>query len=144
MALEAFLWMKINQLRLLIHLIFPIWLNQQQQDKDETYKNYKELLLFHGHLSALLPYLIRKEKEGSYQAGKDHLLVNSKGESYISYADYAIAVLDEIENPKHLNERFTVVGKQNKYLKKKKIKNAISVNANGILLSGYRIAERST
>ncbi|OIK16692.1 hypothetical protein BIV60_03465 [Bacillus sp. MUM 116] len=50
------------------------------------------------------------KRTGSYQSGKDHLLVNSKGESYISYADYAIAVLDEIENPQHINERFTVVG----------------------------------
>ncbi|GIO70369.1 NAD(P)-dependent oxidoreductase [Paenibacillus sp. JTLBN-2024] len=49
------------------------------------------------------------KRTGSYKTGKDHLLVNSKGESYISYADYAIAVLDEIENPKHINERFTVV-----------------------------------
>ncbi len=50
------------------------------------------------------------KRTGTYQSGKDHLLVNSKGESYISYADYAIAVVDEIENPKHVNERFTVVG----------------------------------
>ncbi|SER63146.1 hypothetical protein SAMN04487944_10774 [Gracilibacillus ureilyticus] len=50
------------------------------------------------------------KRTGSYQSGKDNLLVNSKGESYISYADYAIAVLDEIENPQHINERFTVVG----------------------------------
>ncbi|MBS4175074.1 NAD(P)-dependent oxidoreductase [Bacillus sp. FJAT-49736] len=50
------------------------------------------------------------KRTGSYQSGKDQLLVNSKGESYISYADYAIAVLDEIENPQHINERFTVVG----------------------------------
>ena len=50
------------------------------------------------------------KRTGSYQSGKDHLLVNSKGESYISYADYAIAVVDEIENPQHINERFTVVG----------------------------------
>jgi uncharacterized protein len=50
------------------------------------------------------------KRTGSYQSGKDHLLVNTKGESYISYADFAIAVIDEIENPKHLNERFTVVG----------------------------------
>ncbi|ASN06418.1 NAD(P)-dependent oxidoreductase [Virgibacillus necropolis] len=52
-------------------------------------------------------------KTSSYQAGKDNLLMNSKGESYISYADYAIAVLDEIENPQHINERFTVVAEQN-------------------------------
>lgn len=50
------------------------------------------------------------KRTGSYQAGKDQLLVNSKGESYISYADYAIAVLDEVEKPAHLNQRFTVVG----------------------------------
>ncbi|MFD1413417.1 NAD(P)-dependent oxidoreductase [Oceanobacillus jeddahense] len=48
-------------------------------------------------------------KTGIYQTGKDHLLENSKGESYLSYADCAIAVLDEIENPKHINERYTVV-----------------------------------
>lgn len=50
------------------------------------------------------------KKTGSYQAGQDNLLVNAKGESYISYADFAIAIVDEIENPKHVNERFTVVG----------------------------------
>ncbi|WHX98687.1 NAD(P)-dependent oxidoreductase [Neobacillus sp. DY30] len=50
------------------------------------------------------------KRTGSYQSGKDHLLVNSKGDSYISYADFAIAVMDEVENPKHINERFTVVG----------------------------------
>ena len=49
------------------------------------------------------------KRTGTYSAGKDNLLVNSKGDSYISYADYAVAVLDEIENPKHINERFTVV-----------------------------------
>ncbi|MFJ5760585.1 NAD(P)-dependent oxidoreductase [Neobacillus sp. NPDC093182] len=52
------------------------------------------------------------KRTGSYQSGKDHLLVNSTGESYISYADFAIAVVDEIENPNHLNERFTVVGEK--------------------------------
>lgn len=48
-------------------------------------------------------------RTGFYQTGKDRLLVNSKGESYVSYEDYAVAVVDEIENPKHINERFTVV-----------------------------------
>ena len=52
------------------------------------------------------------KRTGSYTAGKDHLLVNSKGESYISYADYAIAVVDEIENANHKNERFTVGGEK--------------------------------
>ncbi|MEC0240624.1 NAD(P)-dependent oxidoreductase [Paenibacillus dokdonensis] len=47
---------------------------------------------------------------GSYKVGKDHVILNSNGQSYVSYADYAIAVLDEIENPQHINERFTLVG----------------------------------
>lgn len=50
------------------------------------------------------------KRTGSYKKGGDLLTLNSKGESYISYADYAIAVLDEIENPQHKNERFSVVG----------------------------------
>ncbi|PZD96556.1 NAD(P)-dependent oxidoreductase [Paenibacillus sambharensis] len=49
------------------------------------------------------------KRTGTYQKGGEKLLFNSKGESYISYADYAIAVLDEIENPLHINARFTVV-----------------------------------
>ena len=48
-------------------------------------------------------------RTGRYKLGKDNLLVNSKGESYVSYADFALAVLDEIEIPKHINQRFTVV-----------------------------------
>ncbi|KXZ17085.1 NAD(P)-dependent oxidoreductase [Bacillus nakamurai] len=50
------------------------------------------------------------KRTGSYKKGKDTFTVNSKGDSYISYADYAIAVLDELEKPSHQNERFTVVG----------------------------------
>ncbi|MGP7816516.1 NAD(P)-dependent oxidoreductase [Niallia sp. 01092] len=50
------------------------------------------------------------KRTGSYQKGGDQLILNSKGESYISYADYAIAVLDEIENIQHKNKRFSVVG----------------------------------
>lgn len=49
------------------------------------------------------------KRTGSYQIGKDHLLVNSNNESYVSYEDFAVAIVDEIEHPKHLNERFTVV-----------------------------------
>lgn len=50
------------------------------------------------------------KRTGSYVSGKDHLLVNAAGKSYISYADYAIALVDEIEVPKHQKARFTVVG----------------------------------
>ncbi|GGH62111.1 hypothetical protein GCM10008014_38230 [Paenibacillus silvae] len=49
-------------------------------------------------------------RTGQYKAGQDVLIVNSEGNSYISYADYAIALVDEIEKPQHQNQRFTVVG----------------------------------
>ncbi|MDM5197195.1 NAD(P)-dependent oxidoreductase [Fictibacillus enclensis] len=52
------------------------------------------------------------KRTGSYQKGKDQMILNSEGESYISYADYAIAVLDEIEHPQHENQRFSVVGEK--------------------------------
>ena len=48
------------------------------------------------------------ERTGDYRVGKDQLLKNEKGESSISTQDYAIAMLDELENPQHIRERFTV------------------------------------
>ncbi|MEK5107684.1 NAD(P)-dependent oxidoreductase [Cytobacillus sp. FSL K6-0129] len=50
------------------------------------------------------------KRSGSYQKGKDKLFFNNQGDSYISYADFAIAVLDEAEQGKHVNERIAVVG----------------------------------
>jgi putative NADH-flavin reductase len=48
------------------------------------------------------------ERTGHYRVGKDQLLKNEEGESKISTQDYAIAMLEELENPKHIRERFTV------------------------------------
>lgn len=48
------------------------------------------------------------ERTGQYRLGKDQLLSNDKGESKISMEDYAIAMVDELENQKHSKERFTV------------------------------------
>lgn len=48
------------------------------------------------------------ERTGVYRDGGDVLVTDAAGESYISGADLAVAVLDEIEQPKHHRERFTV------------------------------------
>lgn len=48
------------------------------------------------------------ERTGSYRDGGDVLVTDADGESNISGADLAVAVLDEIENPQHSRERFTV------------------------------------
>lgn len=49
------------------------------------------------------------ERTGKYKLGGDELILNSKGESVISYADYAIAVVDEITNGNHSKQRISVV-----------------------------------
>lgn len=48
------------------------------------------------------------ERTGQYRLGKDHLLINAQGRSRISMEDYAIALVDEIENANHVRERFTI------------------------------------
>ncbi|MCY1418217.1 NAD(P)H-binding protein [compost metagenome] len=47
-------------------------------------------------------------RTGNYNTGKDHLLMGADGKSWISFADYAIAMLDEVEKPAHSRQRFTV------------------------------------
>lgn len=48
------------------------------------------------------------ERTGHYTLGKDHLLIGADGKSWITFADYAIALLDEVETPAHSKQRFTV------------------------------------
>lgn len=48
------------------------------------------------------------ERTGTYRDGGDVLVTDEDGESYISGRDLAVAVVDEIETPKHSRERFTV------------------------------------
>jgi putative NADH-flavin reductase len=52
--------------------------------------------------------IVPGEKTGRYRVGKDQLLKNKDGESKISTQDYAVAMLDELEHPQHIRERFTV------------------------------------
>ncbi len=49
------------------------------------------------------------ERSGKYILGSEELTLNGKGESIISYADYAIAMVDEIESGKHIHQRISVV-----------------------------------
>ncbi|MBG0509167.1 NAD(P)-dependent oxidoreductase [Agrobacterium leguminum] len=47
------------------------------------------------------------ERTGKFRIGKDNLLSNDEG-SRISFEDYAIALVDEIEKPQHSRQRFTI------------------------------------
>ena len=48
------------------------------------------------------------KRTGKYRTATDQLIVDAKGESRISDEDFAVAVVDEIENPKFAMKRFTV------------------------------------
>ena len=48
------------------------------------------------------------ERTGRYRTTADQLLSDAQGRSFISYEDYAVAVLDELEKPQHVGRRFGV------------------------------------
>jgi hypothetical protein len=48
------------------------------------------------------------ERTGKFRLGTDGLLADETGRSWISYEDFAVALVDEIETPKHERKRFTV------------------------------------
>lgn len=48
------------------------------------------------------------ERTGKFRLGKDELVANAQQESRISMEDYAIALVDELETPRHRRQRFSV------------------------------------
>ena len=51
------------------------------------------------------------KRTGEYILGGEQLTLNSRGESIISYADYALGFADEIEKGNHIQERISLVRK---------------------------------
>jgi putative NADH-flavin reductase len=48
------------------------------------------------------------ERTGVFRVGGDQLLVDAAGQSRVSVQDYAVAMIDELEHPAHIRQRFTV------------------------------------
>jgi uncharacterized protein len=48
------------------------------------------------------------ERTGKFRLGGDELLVDTNGKSHISLEDFAVAMIDELEHPAHVRQRFTV------------------------------------
>jgi len=48
------------------------------------------------------------ERQGSYRTGLDNPVFDANGRSAISVEDYAVAIVDELEHPKNIQQRFTV------------------------------------
>ena len=51
------------------------------------------------------------ERTGEYILAGEDFTLNGRGESTLSYADYAIAMVDEIESGDHVAQRISVVSK---------------------------------
>ena len=47
-------------------------------------------------------------RTGSFRLGKDNPVFDEKGISQISYDDYAVALIDELEKPRFIRQRFTI------------------------------------
>ncbi|MBL0887409.1 NAD(P)-dependent oxidoreductase [Myceligenerans indicum] len=60
------------------------------------------------YLAPAVEFLPEGPRTGSYQLGGDVVLRDPSGRSHISYADYALAVLDEAERPRATNRTATV------------------------------------
>lgn len=61
------------------------------------------------YLSPAGDFQAEGKRTGKYTLGGEELTLNSRGESTISYADYAIAMVDEIVDGSHIGERISVV-----------------------------------
>jgi hypothetical protein len=53
-------------------------------------------------------FFVPGERTGKFRLGTDQLIANEQGDSRISLEDYAIALVDELESPKHERQRFTI------------------------------------
>ena len=60
-------------------------------------------------LSPAADFQAEGKRTGKYLLGGEEMICNTKGECAISYADYAVAMLDEAENAAHVQQRFSVV-----------------------------------
>ena len=62
------------------------------------------------YISPALDFRADGERTGKYILAGEEFTLNSKGESVISYADYAIALVDEAINGKNIQKRISVLG----------------------------------
>ena len=80
--------------------------NAQGQELEELRKRYDVKWTF---ISPAGDFQADGERSGKYILAGEELTLNSRGESIISYADYAIAMVDEIEKGNHIGQRISVV-----------------------------------
>ena len=63
------------------------------------------------YISPAAEFVYDAERKGEYQLAGEVFTVNAEGKNEISYADYAIAMVDEAEKGNHINQRISVLWK---------------------------------
>ena len=87
--------------------VMPV-VNAHQEALDEL-RSYDDVRWT--YISPAGDFQAEGDRTGSYILAGEELTLNDRGESIISYADYAIAMVDEIEKGDHIRQRISVVRK---------------------------------
>jgi len=79
--------------------------NSHKKALEDVFLNESELNWTNVSPSA---YIFEGERTNQFKIGEDYLLANEKGESSISMEDFAVGILNEVENASFLKKRFTI------------------------------------
>ena len=87
---------------------FPAMYRPSAEGAREALKLLREEQFLHWTLLSPSAVIAPGERTGKFRLGTDRLLVNEQGESRISVEDYAVAMVNELEQPAHARARFAV------------------------------------
>lgn len=91
---------------------FPAAALPTASNMKKTFERLKASEINWTYLSPAAEFDPQGKRTGGHQMGEDALIFNSEGKSYISYADYAIAMIDELKNRAYARKRFCVVSEK--------------------------------
>ncbi len=87
---------------------FPDWIKPGSRATSEALEQLRKAPDLEWSFLAPSATLEPGQRTGKFRLGGDRLLVDAKGESRISVQDFAVAMIDELEHPAHVRQRFTV------------------------------------
>lgn len=87
---------------------FPEWVKPGSRATSEALEMLRNEPALEWSFLAPSAILEPGKRTGVFRLGGDRLLVDAQGESRISVQDYAVAMIDELERPAHVRQRFTV------------------------------------
>lgn len=89
----------------------PIFMRNSSKNHMKARQILQDSQINWTYMAPPMNYLPDGEKTGTYQVGTDTLLHDHNGDSSISYADMALALVDEVEHPKNERHLMTVAWK---------------------------------